>query len=82
MVFEIVATRTYSGGRAEERPLSFVFREDKIVIDEIIDRWYEAGQKAGGPVYNYFKVRSAEDIYILRHNLRHDVWSVMLNLVK
>lgn len=79
MVFEIVEVQTYCGGRADERPVSFLYREEKIVVDEIIDRWYESGQKAGGPVYNYFKVHTGDRFYILRHNLKHGAWSVLLS---
>ena len=79
MVFEIVEVQTYSGSGADERPVSFIYREEKIVIDEIIDRWYESGPRAGGAVYNYFKVRTKDRFYILKHNLRHDAWSVLLS---
>jgi len=79
MIFEIVEVKTYSGSKIDERPLSFIYRGEKIMIEEIVDRWYESGLKAGRPVYNYFKVRTGRvGFFLLRHNLAHDAWSVML----
>ncbi len=79
MIFEIVEVQTYSGTAADERPVSFFFSNKKILIDEIIDRWYESGAKAGGPIYHYFKIYAPESqIYLLRHNVKRDVWSVLL----
>lgn len=79
MIFEIVEVQTYSGGIADERPVFFIYGKEKIIVEEIIDRWYESGPKAGGAVYNYFKVQAGERFYILRHNLRHDAWSLLLS---
>ena len=79
MIFEIVEVQTYSGAAADERPISFFFNLKKIEIDEIIDRWYESGVKAGGPIYHYFKILSPDNhVYILRHNENKDIWSVLL----
>jgi len=79
MIFEIVEVQTYSGTTADERPVSFFFNNKKIMIEDIIDRWYESGEKAGGPVYHYFKIHAPENqIFILRHNVNRDIWSVLL----
>jgi len=79
MIFEIVEVQTYSGAAADERPVSFFFNNKKVMIDEIVDRWYESGEKAGGLVYHYFKIHASEkQIFLLRQNVNRDVWSVLL----
>jgi hypothetical protein len=62
----------YSGYRAEERPLRFVFsgRVDvtQYEVKEVLDQWYGAG-------YRCFKVLASDGhIYILRHQESEDGW--------
>lgn len=56
-----VRVESYSGYKADERPLCFYLRDRKYQVDEILDRWY-------GPDETYFRVRAEDgNIYILRH---------------
>ena len=64
----------YSGYRADERPLRFVFlaKPDatKFEVKEVLDQWYGVG-------YQCFKVRADDgNVYILRHQLSEDCWSL------
>lgn len=68
----IIKVETYSGYKADERPLSFSIGERVFRIDEILDRWY-------GEDHEYFKLR-AEDMatYIIRHDMKADEWELVM----
>ena len=65
---EVVA---YSGYKANERPLEFILGDQKIEVQNVIDRWY-------GVEHDYFKVL-AEDgkVYLLRWHRTLDLWFLM-----
>ena len=63
---------SYSGYRADERPLRFAFsaRSDApgYEVEEVLDQWYGVG-------YQCFKIRANDgNIYILRHETGEDRW--------
>lgn len=64
---EVVA---YSGYKANERPLYFLLDEERLKVQNIIDRWY-------GVEHDYFKVM-AEDgkVYLLKWHRSLDLWFV------
>jgi hypothetical protein len=41
--------QSYSGYRAEERPVRFSIDDHDYVVDEVLDQWY-------GPEYAWYKV--------------------------
>ena len=74
----------YAGHKADERPLRFRFLSrhgghdrgcDKEAsrlyeIREVLDQWYGVG-------YQCFKVRADDNnLYILRHNTKDDLWTL------
>jgi hypothetical protein len=61
---------SYSGFKADERPLRFRLGERWLAVEEGVDRWYD-------PDAIFFRVR-AEDgsIYILRHAGESDLWTL------
>ena len=64
--------QTYSGRRADERPIRFWIDEHRYVVEEIVDQWY-------GPDAMFFKVRADDgNQYILRQDASPavDVWSL------
>jgi len=62
---------SYSGYKANERPLSFILNEEKIEVREIIDRWY-------GVESDYFKLLGSDGlVYILKWHRLLDVWLVV-----
>lgn len=68
----VLRVETYSGYRADERPLRFSFpgRSDApgYKVEEILDQWYGVG-------YQCFKVRANDgNVYILRHEQAEDRW--------
>ena len=66
----VIDVESYSGFKADERPLRFRLGERWLEVAEVVDRWYD-------PDAVYFRVR-AEDgaMYILRHVEGSDVWTL------
>lgn len=59
---KIIKVECYSGHKADERPVSFILDENKVMVDEIVDRWYS-------PECEYFKVLADDgNRYLLRCN--------------
>ena len=67
MMIEVL---TYSGYRADERPLRFVLNGRAYAVAEVEDRWYS-------PRATYFRV-VAEDgnRYVLCHDEAQEVWTL------
>ena len=77
MNFECIEAECYSGYKANERPVAFIFRNRRRVIEEIIDRWCEGGVTPDRPELNYFKVRTVEgEVFLLRYLALFDAWSI------
>ncbi len=65
-----VHVECYAGARADETPRRFALGDQAIEVAEVVDRWL-------GPDHRYFKVKdSRDDTYILRHDLRSQVWEL------
>lgn len=59
---------TYSGYRLHERPLSFTWKEQRLAVQEILERGY-------GPGSLFFKVVAADGgIYFLQYREDADSW--------
>jgi hypothetical protein len=63
-----VEVQSYSGYRADERPMQLKLGTQTLEILEVEDRWYVPGE-------TYFRVRVADgDRYVLRHVEAQDTW--------
>lgn len=70
--FFTISVDCYAGYRGEETPRSFLLRERKIEVVEVIDRWL-------APDHRYFKVRGDDgSTYIIRHDVVRDQWQLTL----
>ena len=77
--YDVIQVECYSGFKANERPLAFMYQGERREIQEIVDRWYEGGLDPGKPVIDYFKVRTTDGkIYLLRYLSAFDTWSVRI----
>ena len=66
----ILRVQSYSGRKADERPVRFQLGEEEYVVDEVVDQWY-------GPDATFFKVRADDgNLYILRHRSGEGEWSL------
>jgi len=64
--------QTYSGYKADERPVAFTFGEKACKVVELIDRWY-------GVDHAYFKLRANDgNLYVLRHRMENDQWEMVV----
>ncbi len=61
----------YAGYRGEETPVRFRLGDRTEDVKEILDRWL-------APDHRYFKLRTDQGIYILRHDTRSGAWHVTL----
>jgi hypothetical protein len=60
----------YAGRNTDERPVRFQLKDRDFIVEEVLDQWY-------GPDDLFFKVRADDgNLYILRHNLPRDSWSL------
>jgi hypothetical protein len=65
-----VEVQTYSGYKADERPVRLKLGEQTLEILEVEDRWYSPGE-------TYFRVRvHGGDRYVLRHIEAQDIWTI------
>jgi len=77
MPYEKLNVECYSGYRASERPVAFIFEDRGWEIIDVIDRWFEGGVQPGRPVLDYFKVKTSEGrVFLLRYNSLFDAWAV------
>lgn len=63
---------TYSGYKADERPVRFLLGERHYEVHEVLDRWH-------GPGDTWFRVRADDGCqYILRHHhyANEDFWTL------
>ena len=65
-----LTVETYSGFKADERPLRFRLGDQWLTVEEILDRWYD-------PNATYFRLRASDaHTYILRHVDASDIWTL------
>ena len=64
-----VEVESYSGHKADERPLRFRLGERWLTVEAVVDRWYD-------PDATYFRVQAAGEMYILRHDERAGSWNL------
>jgi hypothetical protein len=60
----------YSGYKADERPVSFVLGDKKLMVEKIIDQWR-------GPDHEYFKVLADDGKgYVLTRDHENGEWGL------
>ncbi len=67
-----LGVETYSGARADERPVALRLRGLRVPVRTILDRWL-------GEDHAYFKLVGEDDVrYLIRHDLQSDTWELIL----
>ncbi len=70
-----LTVETYSGYKADERPVALWLRGRRIAIRGILDRWY-------GEDHAYFKLTGEDGlVYIIRLDRSSDIWELILTEV-
>lgn len=69
LVDTTIHVETYSGYKADERPVRFVLAGRTFEVQDIEDRWYSPGA-------TYFRVLASDgNRYVLRHDEAQGSWS-------
>ena len=67
---QILRVETYSGFKADERPLRLHLAGRTLEVSAVEDRWYSPGE-------TYFRVLTQDgDRHVLRHAEAQDVWTL------
>ena len=75
IVDQPIEVRSYSGFKANEHPLSFVWSGKSYEIEEITDRWYQSDPTVYWLVINYFKVKTTAGMEcLIKHDIEIDQW--------
>ena len=62
----------YAGYKGEETPRSFVFDGVKLLVVDVLDRWYSE-------THSYFRVRADDgQRYVLRYHLDEGLWELVM----
>ncbi len=73
--FVAVDVEAYAGYKAGESPRAFSWRGRRVVIEEVVDRWYQASRDPSLPSADYFKVRTTDgEVFILRLDNESQAW--------
>ncbi len=65
-----IRVESYSGYRAEQRPLRFFLGPQTLEVKEVEDQWYS-------PSAIFFRVRASDgNTYVLRHDEANDRWTL------
>lgn len=68
----IITVESYSGYKANEKPLAINLDKKRLKVEEVLDRWY-------GEDYEYFKLKAEDDcIYIIRYDRINDLWELTM----
>jgi len=72
MVKISLKVETYSGYKADERPVSFTLLNRRFQVREIVDQWY-------GVDHTYYKlIADDSNLYIIRHDREMDEWEMVM----
>ena len=75
-----IEVQTYAGHKADETPRAFILQGRRFVIDEVVDRWYQAGRDPTLPSADYFKVRTTEGgLFVIRRDNESLEWSLRVS---
>ena len=67
---KVIHVSCYSGYKANERPINFTVRGRKLIVEQILDRWY-------GVSSSYFKILADDQkIYLIKYDQDEDLWTL------
>jgi len=67
----VLSVECYAGFRGEETPVRLRLGDRILDVTEVPDRWL-------APDHRYFKLRAADGIYIVRHDVTTQDWELTL----
>ena len=67
-----VTVEAYAGYKGEETPRTFMLEGDRLLVSEIMARWYTE-------THSYFRVcASDQHWYVLRYDLDNLIWELVM----
>ena len=67
-----VTVEAYAGYKGEETPRAFMLEGDRLLVSEIVARWYTE-------THSYFRVcASDQHWYVLRYDLDNLIWELVM----
>jgi hypothetical protein len=67
-----VVVEAYAGYKGEETPRAFTLDGVRLVVAEVIDRWYSE-------THSYFRVRTSDDHrFVLRYHFDDGTWELVM----
>ncbi len=73
--FVSIEVQAHAGYKADETPRAFLWQGRRVVIEEVMDRWYQASRDPRAPSADYFKVRAeGGEVFILRRDNESMAW--------
>jgi len=75
-----VPVECHAGCKGEEYPLAVYVEEERREVSEILDRWYQGSRDPTCPAAEYFKVRTAQGVLVLKYDPAGHAWYLMCEL--
>jgi len=70
-----IQVESYAGHKADETPRRFLWEQQWIEVEEVLDRWHQIDSQPEWPRADYFKVRGSDHCeYLLKHDLEAEAW--------
>jgi Zn ribbon nucleic-acid-binding protein len=70
-----IQVECYAGAKADEVPRRFIWQDQRIEVEEVVDCWHQVESQPEWPRAEYFKVRGVDRReYLLKHDLESDKW--------
>ena len=75
--FVPIVVESYAGYKADETPRAFSHRGRRYLLEEVLDRWYQASADPALPSASYFRVRTTDGaVFIVGRDNEPQTWSL------
>ena len=69
-----IRVECYSGSRADEQPRFLLFGDQRLEVEEVVDRWYHGGTDPSDRQAEYFKLRAGPAVYLVMRDIASHAW--------
>ncbi|SPF51367.1 conserved hypothetical protein [Syntrophobacter sp. SbD1] len=79
MEFESIEVSTRDEYKGAQEPISFVWRGEEHLIEQVVDRWYEGSIDSTRMPLVYFRVKTRQgEIFLIRCHELFRAWSIVV----
>ncbi len=75
-----IRVECYSGYRAEELPRVLCLGDERLEVEEVVDRWYQSGLDPAAGRAEYFKLRAGAQLYVVKRDSATHAWYLVAEL--